>query len=294
MTGPEAGFALLCCGLGTGRKPLTTLQFKTLSRRVYVSQREEVGGQVELGTLKRLGYSDAMAQRIVELLGEDALLRRYEDRAMEHGIALVTRISVDYPERLLQVLGQNAPPMLCMKGELTLLHTPCVALVGNRDLDLEGVEFAKAAGKACAQQGFTLVSGGARGADHIAQEACLKAGGSVICFVADGLLDKRPNGNLLYISESDFDRPFSPERALSRNRLIHALGSRVLVARASRRRGGTWKGVSENLKNDYSPVFLRDDGSPASQALMAMGANAVTIGELGDLVNLFPGQISLF
>ena len=294
MTGPEAGFALLCCGLGTQRKPLTTLQFRTLSRRVYISQREEVGGQVEFGTLKRLNYSDAMAQRIVDLLAEEELLRRYEDRAMANDIVLKTRISVNYPVRLLQVLGQTAPPMLCMKGELGLLNTPCVSLVGNRDLDVDGVAFAKAAGAACAKQGFTLVSGGARGADRVAQDACLKEGGSVICLVADGLLDKRPNGNVLYISESDFDRPFSPERALSRNRLIHSMGSRVLVARASRKRGGTWKGVCENLKNDYSPVFLRDDGSEAAKALLEKGANPVTVGELGDLENLFPGQISLF
>ena len=90
-----------------------------------------------------------------------------------------------------------------------------------------------------AREGFTLVSGGASGADTAAQEACLAAGGTVICFVPDELSRYAPRKNLLYCSADGYDLSFSASRALRRNHFIHALGEKVFVAQCPGTSGGT-------------------------------------------------------
>ena len=89
--------------------------------------------------------------------------------------------------------------------------------------------------------------------------------------VADSL-DKYPGRNRLFLSEEDFDEPFSAQRALSRNRCIHALGAMVLVAQADLHKGGTWSGTVKNLRFGWSPVVCFDDGSQACRELQQMGA----------------------
>ena len=78
------------------------------------------------------------------------------------------------------------------------------------------------------------------------------------------------------MSEDGFDLPFSTPRALRRNRLIHAMGEKTLVAQASLETGGTWAGTTDNLRRGYSPVFVFDDGSEAANALSSLGAQPVT------------------
>ena len=76
---------------------------------------------------------------------------------------------------------------------------------------------------------------------------------------------------------------FSVPRALSRNRVIHALADVTLVAQCSLGKGGTWDGTVKNLQQGYSPVCCFRDGSPAAQELVHRGAVAVTMEDLQDL-----------
>ena len=87
-----------------------------------------------------------------------------------------------------------------------------VALVGSRELREENWKFAAEVGRQAALQGYVLVSGNARGADRTAQEACLAAGGKVICVVADDLWKQPLRENILYLSEDDFEEGFSAQR----------------------------------------------------------------------------------
>lgn len=89
-----------------------------------------------------------------------------------------------------------------------------IALVGSRDLCEENARFATELGAQVAKQGYTLVSGNARGADSTAQEACLAAGGQVVSIVSDPLMVHRTRENVLYVSENGFDEPF-PRNARS-------------------------------------------------------------------------------
>ena len=143
-------------------------------------------------------------------------------------------------------------------------------------------------------QGYVLVSGNARGADQAAQNACLEAGGKVISVVADALVEHSTKENVLYISEDDFDAPFSAQRALSRNRIIHSLGQMTFVAQCGYQQGGTWDGTVKNLRFGYSPVYCFADGSPAQTLLTEMGAQSVEISQLTNLASLPKPVAGLF
>jgi len=135
-------------------------------------------------------------------------------------------------------------------------------------------------GRHAAQLGLTLISGNARGADRTAQEACLESGGRVISIVADELSKQPLDDNLLYISEDGFDESFSAQRAISRNRCIHALGQVVFVAQCAMGKGGTWDGTVKNLRRNMSPVVCFRDGSEASKELEQLGAYLIDLEQL--------------
>lgn len=294
MTGPEKGFALLTSHLGNpDRKVLTTAQFRTLANRVRQAAFSGEDRELTMEDLSALGYGKDFAARVLELLSEEDLLKRYISRGNRLGCTPLTRVTEAYPALLRQRLGLDAPGILWAKGNPELLNTPAIALVGSRDLNPENRGFAEAVGSYAARQGLTLVSGNARGADRTAQDACLAAGGRVISIVADELGKTSPGENMLFLSEEDYDSPFTAQRALSRNRCIHALGRLVFVAQSGYRKGGTWDGTARNLQFGWSPVACFRDGSGASRELEQMGAYLITAEDLEDFSGL-PEQITIF
>ena len=282
------GFLLLCSHLGNPeRKPLTIAQLRVLSQRVQNHGPWENTGDLKTKDLRALGYTQEFSERIVSLLAEEALLSRYLQKAKARKCVPITRQDPRYPKALREKLGPDAPGCLWAKGDLGLLEEPMISLVGSRELEAPNGRFAEEAGLQAARQGYTLVSGNAVGADRTAQRACWKAGGKVICVVADALHSHLEAPNVLYLSEEDYDMPFSPFRALRRNRVIHALGQGVLVAQSHLEQGGSWKGTKENLKNHWTTVFGYRDGSKAMAALQGLGAELIGLEALAD----FPGLL---
>ncbi len=294
MTGTEKGFLLLTSHLGDpGRPVLTTAQFRILADRVRQAVNPGEDRELTVSDLLSLGYGRDMAARILQLLSGEELLKHYISRGSRLDCTPVTRVTEDYPLILRQRLGLDSPGILWAKGNLSLLNTPAIALVGSRELKPENHAFAEAVGSYAAWQGLTLVSGNARGADRTAQDACLAAGGRVISIVADELWKHQTGENVLFLSEEDYDSPFTAQRALSRNRCIHALGRLVFVAQSGYRKGGTWDGTARNLQFGWSPVACFRDGSEASKELEQMGAYLITSEDLEDFSGL-PEQITIF
>lgn len=282
MTPGEQGFLLLTQQLGDpNRKPLTLAQFRELTLRARkMEQPSDEDRALELRDLVGLGCDFLTGEHILSLLSQESLLQSYLDRGRNASCIPISRISPSYPEPLRKKLDTDAPGCLWAKGDLSLLSTPMLGLVGSRDLYPENFRFAQEAGRQAALQGYTLVSGNARGADTEAQKSCLAQGGKVISVVADRL-DAHPlEKNILYLSENGFDLPFSAARALSRNRIIHCLPQAVLVAQVTHGKGGTWGGALRNLKQHWTPLFCFPDGRQGTKALLEFGAGSVTLPDL--------------
>jgi len=295
MNTAEQGFLLLTSSLGDPTRPILTVpQFRTLAQRARQMEKPDTMREMTVLDLLALGYDQIMAQRILTLLSQTEQLRWYLDKARKQDCFPISRISRNYPPQLRKRLSLDSPGCLWAKGDLTLLQYKAVALVGCRDLQQDNLAFAREAGRQAALQGFVLISGNARGADREAQEACLAAGGSVISVVADSLEKCPLQRNLLFLSEDGFDCAFTPQRALSRNRIIHSLGSLTLVAQSDLRKGGTWDGTSHNLRHKWTPVYCFQDHHPATQELEQMGALPITLAQLADFSALTQGNFSFF
>ena len=295
MRGPERGFLLLSSSLGNPeRHPLTTAQLRTLADWAWQLSVSEPERDLTAADLTGLGYGREMANRILALLSEEDVLEHYLRRGKRAGCVPLTRISESYPLSVRKRLGLDSPGVLWAKGNIGLLSLPKIALVGSRDLNPANRGFAAEVGRQAARQRFALVSGNARGADRTAQEACLAEGGRVICVVADELAKQPERPDVLYLSEEDFDQPFSAQRALSRNRVIHALGEKTLVAQCSYQTGGTWDGTVKNLRFGWSGVFCFRDESPACELLCRLGATPVNQSDLNDLYSLRPENFNFF
>ena len=284
MTPREQGFLLLTQTLGDpGRKPLTVAQFRSLTRQAQEMERPLEDRELSMDDLIAIGCDFLTAEHILTLLSQSPLLERYLEQAALRDCCPLPRVSEAYPHSLRQKLGTDSPGCLWAKGDLSLLHTPAIALVGSRELMPRNHSFAHEVGKQAALQGFTLISGNARGADLTAQESCLAHGGKVISVIADRL-DKCPlQRSVLYLSEDGFDLPFSPQRALSRNRIIHCLPRCVFVAQVRSHKGGTWSGAVRNLKHGWSPLLCFNDGSEGTASLLAMGAAPIDFPNLSRL-----------
>ncbi|MBQ8238592.1 MAG: DNA-protecting protein DprA [Oscillospiraceae bacterium] len=295
MRQAERGFLLLASHLGDpDRKPLTGAQLRVLAQRGREMELDDPDRDLTERDLVQLGYGREMAGRIVALLDEEARLDAYLSHGKRAGCVPITRISDNYPVLLRQRLGLDAPAVLWARGAVSLLDAPAVALVGSRALNDKNRCFAAEVGKQAANQGLALVSGNARGADRTAQDACLGAGGAVISVVADELAGKPLREKLLYLSEDGFSEPFSAQRALRRNRVIHALGWRVFVAQTGFRMGGTWDGTARNLRSGWSDVYCFADGSPGAEELCCLGALPIRTAELSDFASLPAREPNLF
>ena len=284
MTGPEQGFLLLTSQLGDpDRKPLTTAQFRHLTKRVMNAEREDALRNLEVKDLENLGYDAAMAERIFGLLSGVNLLREYLRRAESCHCFPITRLNPAYPLAVRQRLGLDSPGVLWAKGDASVLNRPTVAVIGSRELRSENRLFAEEAGRQIAKQGYVLVSGNAKGADQCAQNACLEAGGCVISVVADSLRKQQPAEKTLFLSLDGFDEAFSVQRALRRNYVIHAMASLTIAAQCTLGKGGTWDGTLMNLKNGWNQVCIFADGSPAAGELQNRGVLTVNPEDLQDL-----------
>ena len=293
MRQTERGLLLLCCPLGDAMAgALSLAQARELSRRARAAGigEEDPLRDVTVKDVRRLGYSEYEAGHIVLLLGRERQLDGYLLAAEKAGVTVITRLDTRFPRRLRDQLGARCPAALFCRGDLELLQSVCVSVVGSRHLASPGAQFAAQAGRLAAREGFTLCSGDAMGADRTAQEACLSNGGSVLIFPATELVYCPVRENVLYAAEGGFELGFSAQRALGRNRFIHAMGEKTLVAQTGFGKGGTWSGSLDNLQHEYSPLFVFDDGSEGARALCARGATPVQA--LTSLQALTPAQLS--
>lgn len=293
MNPKDAGFLLLTSALGDpNRKPLTVARFRELTKKALLMEKPGQDRELTTRDLQAIGCSAEESEQIIRLLSESELLEHYVNQGKKEGCCPITRANPQYPERLRKTLGLETPGTLWYQGDIALLDRPKIALVGSRRLLEDNRRFAETVGIQCARQGYVLVSGHAQGADSVAETACLKNGGQVISVVSDPLQNHPRQENVLFLAEDGYDIPFAPYRALSRNRIIHALGEKTFVAQCTGEKGGTWDGTVKNLRFGWSPVFCYGDNSPVSRELESRGAVLIAEKDLRDFSSLQSPTIS--
>ena len=301
MTGAERTMLLLFARLGE-EKPLSQEVYLHMMRMLEILGESEPDRELDLEELRRLGAKDGEARLILSRLERQTALGLHLDYLARRSIRVITRVSPEYPRRLRETLRDRAPMLLYCAGNLTLLQQECVSLVGSRKLRGTGRDFARRLGETAAKEDLIYVSGGAEGADAEGWQAAREAGGGAILFLPDSLERRMERyrkeldaGRLLLVSEDGPEESFSIARAYARNRLIHAMGEKTFVAQSDYGTGGTWQGVMENLRHDWSPLFVcaGEPEDQAVQSLIAMGCTPLLTEELHDLDGLSGDQLKI-
>lgn len=234
-------------------------------------------------------------ERLAALLERGGIMAVAVEGWESRGLWVISRFDESYPARL-RSLDAAAPPVLYGAGDPSLFEPPAhaLAIVGSRDVDERGAEFAADLARACARQQVQVVSGAARGVDSLAMGAALEAGGTVVGVVADSLQrvatsggNQGPlmEGQLLLVSPYDPAAGFNVGNAMGRNKYIYALADAAAVVQTSEGTGGTWNGAVEALKRGSPPVYTRvEEGVPAGNIkLLELGAHAFTEEVMDDL-----------
>ncbi|WP_374424404.1 DNA-processing protein DprA [Paracoccus sp. (in: a-proteobacteria)] len=159
------------------------------------------------------------------------------------GARLLTWDDPDYPALLREIA--EAPPVLWVRGDLSVLERIPVAVIGARNASSLGLRMARGMALGLAQSGAAVIAGLARGIDTIAHEAALSTG--TVAVMAGGIDMIYPSENAalaesicetgLLISEQPPGTEAVARHFPARNRIISGLSRAVVVIEAAQRSG---------------------------------------------------------
>lgn len=205
----------------------------------------------------------------------------------------------EYPEILNKI--DKTPKQLYMKGNIELLKTPSIAIIGSRKCTEYGEKMAKKFAKELSLYGLTIISGLAEGIDSFAHSGALEVGGNTIAILPSGfknifpkynqkLCERILNNNGLIISEYQEEEVATSNKFLERNRIVSGLSIGVLVVEGGYRSGTS---VTANLAQKQGkkvfciPSSLENCKGITTNRLIKEGAFLVTNPE--DIINEYPG-----
>jgi DNA processing protein len=158
---------------------------------------------------------------------------------------VLTLADAAYPQSLLDIA--DPPLLLYVKGKLSLLTNPALAVVGSRNASAQGITNAEKFSEALSQNGLTIVSGLALGIDAAAHQGGLKGYGSTIAVIGTGAdivyparnrtLAHQIAGEGCIVSEYALGMPAIAANFPRRNRIISGLARAVLVIEAAAQSG---------------------------------------------------------
>ena len=177
----------------------------------------------------------------------------------------------------------DAPPVLSYIGDITLLRSPCLAMVGARNASLNGKKFATKMAKELGQSGQIIVSGLARGIDTAAHTGALDTG--TVAVVAGGIdvVYPRENKELyeqicdrgLVLAESPLRMEPIARHFPKRNRIVSGLAAGVVVIEATYKSGSliTARMAGEQGRDVYAvPGYPLDPRAQGPNKLIQDGA----------------------
>jgi len=224
---------------------------------------------------------------------QDEYLNRFLNDYKKDNIECITFNDNRYPFLLKEI---SSPPIcLYCKGNLQLLNTNCIAIVGTRKPTEYGIITTKQYAKELADADVTIVSGMASGVDSIAHREVIENNGKTIAVIAGGFnhiypasnynLFKQLTENNLVISEYNPNiKPLSYYFPV-RNRIIAGLSKGIVITEAGEKSGALH---TFNYAIDFNREIFVIPGRINSP--MSVGTNAI-IKSLQGVVSLSPEDV---
>lgn len=254
----------------------------------YFENSEQVW-QAGLSKLIDSGVGEALAKKITEerlSMDIDAEWAKLE----RENIVAVSLDDSRYPALLKQI--PDNPYVIYMKGDLTCLDFPLIAIVGSRKLTEYGEKVTRGFARDLANSGVCVVSGLAFGVDAAAHLGAMEAKGRTIAVLGNSLdaasiaprsnfqlsQDIISNGGLL-ISEFPVKTSADVWTFPARNRIMAGMSLGTLVVEAAEKSGSL---ITANLAVDYNrevfavPGSIFSPQSTGTHLLLKAGAKLVT------------------
>lgn len=193
----------------------------------------------------------------------------------------------NYPALLAELV--DAPPLLFISGDPTILEKPQLSIVGSRHSSKPGLDTTYQFAKTLAEAGFVITSGLALGIDAAAHSGALAAKGLTIGVLGSGLQQIYPvshkklaagiveSGGAL-ISEFPLQTAPQASNFPRRNRIISGLSLGVLVVEATLSSGSliTAKLAAEQGREVFAiPGSIHHPASKGCHQLIREGATLV-------------------
>ncbi|MCR8923862.1 DNA-processing protein DprA [Dasania sp. GY-MA-18] len=227
-----------------------------------------------------------IGQQLSQAYELSSLLAQQWQYCLEHNIGILTLHHPAYPALLKQTY--DPPPILYYRGNIALLNSPQLAMVGSRRSSQQGNKNAAAFAKTFASAGFTITSGMALGIDTASHQGALAAAGNTIAVLGTGIDVIYPKRNQalyqaiteqgLIISELPLGSEALKGHFPRRNRIISGMSLGVLVVEASLQSGSliTAQCAIEQGREVFAiPGSIHNHASRGCHALIRQGAKLV-------------------
>jgi DNA processing protein len=224
-------------------------------------------------------------------------------RVVAQGAALVTYGCREYPERLKEIY--DPPPVLWVRGDVSLLSRPAIAVVGTRHPSPYGSGIAEMLSRDLAVRRLLIVSGMARGIDSCAHRGALAARMPTVAVWGTGIDVIYPKENKklaeeilatggAIVSEMPMGTFPAPQNFPRRNRILSGLSIAVLVVEASENSGTrvTARCAADQNRDLFAvPGNVTNKGSWTPNTLIKQGAKLTATWE--DVWEDLPSQVRM-
>ncbi len=280
--------------------------------RLRLIRSENIGPITYFQLIARFGSAQAAIDAIPDLaargggrpprLAAKSAIEREAEEVERLGARYLFLGEPAYPPLLAEL--ETAPPALIVKGHLSLLDRPAVAIVGARNASAAACRYARTLARQLGEAGSVVVSGLARGIDSAAHDGALETG--TIAVIAGGIDVVYPPenearqqaiaGQGLLIAEQPPGLEPRARHFPNRNRIIAGLAHGVVVVEAAPRSGSL---ITARLANEAGREVMAVPGSPLDpraqgcNQLIRDGATLIQTAE-DVLEAIRPGEIRPF
>jgi DNA processing protein len=233
---------------------------------------------------------------------EQNVVKYQLDYIKKHDIKVISFWDELYPNRLKMI--PDPPAVLFVQGQLDVLNQSAIGVVGTRKPSHYGKLMTEKLCREIVINGFTIISGLARGIDTIAHKSVLNLGGYTIAILGTGLDNIYPPENKdiarLILEKGALISEY-PMRTLpdggnfpKRNRIISGLSLGVLIAEAGVKSGAlitASHALEQNREVFALPGPINSEQSMGTNQLIKEGAKLVQ--DTNDILNELQGQLSM-
>ncbi len=252
--------------------------------------------------IHKIGLTESAAQLVHAGLADKKPLDYELMLLAKHSCSIVTIVDQEYPALLKQI--HLPPTVLYYQGAPLSKHSALLAVVGSREAHQYAQRVVDNIIPPLVNNGWAIVSGGARGADTMAHWATINTGGKTIAVLGSGLLHPYPASNkklfeTIIASGGTVVTPFAlqvqaiPGNFPARNRIIAGLSRGCIVVQAAQESGASitaFFALEQGREVFAVPGPIDDLLSAGCHKLIQQGAKLIT--NAHDIVQEFGQELA--